>query len=548
VGGFLQSLKNLGTMRLTGIAGVGVAILAFVIYMMARLSSPPMELLYGNLDLTDANQVTKALDTEKVGYELRAGGSEIWVPADQKLSLRVKLADQSLPSGGSVTAGYELFDKSDTLGSTAFMQNVNLLRAMEGELARTIRSIEGVKSARVHLVLPHREVFTREVEEPSASIVLKMEGARRLDKGQVKAIANLVAAAVPKLKPQRISIVDDRGTLLARGTGDDQSAMVENAEDMKLATEERLQRTIEDLLERNLGPDKVRAEVNVDMDFDRVATTQEAFDPDGRVVRSEVNSDENNSTQDQENSSVSVQQNLPDAGANNPGARSLSKEARTQTTTNYEIGKKTTNQVKEMGVIKRISVAVLVDGTYGPPAQGQTKLAYQPLDPKQLEQIGALVRSAVGYDQKRGDQVQVTNLPFAGHDVPESENAEFKLLGFGPDAIEKVASNLGLSVVAILFLLLVLRPLVSRAVEAMAAQAAEGRRMAEAGGQALLAAGPPVLGAGMLSGDVESVDELIDIDKVEGRVKASSIRKIGEIIDKHPEEALAIIRSWIYQE
>jgi flagellar M-ring protein FliF len=201
-----------------------------------------------------------------------------------------------------------------------------------------------------------------------------------------------------------------------------------------------------------------------------------------------------------------------------------------------------------MGVIKRISVAVLVDGTYGPPAQGQTKLAYQPLDPKQLEQIGALVRSAVGYDQKRGDQVQVTNLPFAGHDVPESENAEFKLLGFGPDAIEKVASNLGLSVVAILFLLLVLRPLVSRAVEAMAAQAAEGRRMAEAGGQALLAAGPPVLGAGMLSGDVESVDELIDIDKVEGRVKASSIRKIGEIIDKHPEEALAIIRSWIYQE
>ncbi len=337
--GLLQSLKNLDAMRLTAIAGGGVAVLAFVIFMLARLSSPPMEMLYGNLDLEDANQITHALDTDKVGYELRAGGTEIWVPADQKLPLRVKLADQALPGGGSVTAGYELFDKNDVLGSTAFLQNVNLLRAMEGELGRTIRSIQGVKSARVHLVLPRREVFTREVEEPSASIVIKMEGARRLDKGQVQAIQHLVAAAVPKLKPERISIVDDKGTLLARGSGDEHQAMVENAEDMKLATEDRLQRKIEDMIEKTLGPDKVRAEVSVDMDFDRVATTSETFDPDGRVVRSEVNSDDNNQTQDQENNSVSVQQNLPDAGANNPGARSLSKESRTETTTNYEISK-----------------------------------------------------------------------------------------------------------------------------------------------------------------------------------------------------------------
>jgi len=549
VNGFLQSLRNLGTMRLTGIAGAGVAVLAFVIYMMARLSSPPMEMLYGNLDLTDANQITKLLDTDKVTYELRAGGSEVWVPSDQKLSLRVKLADAALPTGGSIAPGYELFDKSDMLGSTAFVQNVNLLRAMEGELARTIRSIAGVSSARVHLVLPRREVFTREVEEPSASIVLKMEGARRLEHSQVVAIEHLVAAAVPKLKPERISIVDDKGTLLARGNGNEQSAMVENAQDMKLATEQRLQRTIDDILERSLGPDKVRSEVNVDMDFDRIATTQESYDPDSRVVRSEVATDENNQTQDQENNSVSVQQNLPDAGASNPGARSLSKEARNETTTNYEISKTVKNQVKEMGEIRRLSAAVLVDGNWGPPAQGQTKLTYQPLDQKQLDQIAALVRSAVGYDQKRGDQVQVTNLPFAGHDQPEVGTAEFKVLGFDREFIEKVASNLGLSVVAILFLLLVLRPLVSRAVEAMAAQAAEGRRLVgEVGGPALLAAGPPVPGAGMLPEDVESVDELIDIDKVEGRVKASSIRKIGEIVDKHPEEALSIIRAWMYQE
>ncbi len=536
-------------MRLTGIAGGGVAVLAFVIFMMARLSSAPMEMLYGNLDLEDANQITKVLDQDKVGYELRAGGTEVWVPADQKLNLRVKLADQAIPGGGSITSGYELFDKSDVLGSTAFLQNVNLLRAMEGELGRTIRSIQGVKSARVHLVLPRREVFTREVEDPSASIVIKMEGARRLDKGQVQAIQHMVAAAVPKLKPERISIVDDKGTLLARGSGDAHQAAVENAEDQKLATQERLQRAIEDLLEKSLGSDKVRAEVQVDMDFDRVATTQETYDPESRVVRSEVNSEENNQTQDQENSSVSVQQNLPDAGANGAGARSLSKEGRTQTTTNYEISKTTRNQVKEMGEIKRISAAVMVDGTYEPPPAGQTKMVYKPLEQAQLDQITALVQSAIGFDAKRGDKVQVTNMKFAGHDEPDPAAQEFKLLGFDREFIEKVASNLGLSIVAILFLLMVLRPLVSRAVEAMAAQAAEGRRLVgEAGGQGLLTAGPPIPGAGMLPEDVESVDELIDIDKVEGRVKASSIRKIGEIVDKHPEEALSIIRAWMYQE
>jgi flagellar M-ring protein FliF len=202
-----------------------------------------------------------------------------------------------------------------------------------------------------------------------------------------------------------------------------------------------------------------------------------------------------------------------------------------------------------MGEIRRISAAVMVDGTYGPAAQGQTKLTYQPLDQKQLDQIAALVKSAIGFDTKRGDQVEVTNMEFAGHDQPDTSAVDQKILGFDREFVEKIASNLGLSILAILFLLLVLRPLVSRAVEAMAAQAAEGRRLVgEAGGPGLLTAGPPVPGAGMLPEDVESVDELIDIDKVEGRVKASSIRKIGEIVDKHPEEALSIIRAWMYQE
>ncbi|MBY0431506.1 MAG: flagellar M-ring protein FliF, partial [Rhodospirillales bacterium] len=156
-------------MRLTAMAAVAVGVLAFFIYIMARMASPQMDMLYGDLELPDANQIVSRLAAEKVPYEIRKEGSEIWVPKDRKLDLRVRLAEQALPSGGSVT-GYEVFDKSDPLGSTSFMQNVNLVRALEGELSRTIRAIDKVKSARVHLVLPKREVFSRETQEPSASV------------------------------------------------------------------------------------------------------------------------------------------------------------------------------------------------------------------------------------------------------------------------------------------------------------------------------------------------------------------------------------------
>ena len=549
---FVQTLKNLGTARLVTIGGGGLAMLGFLIYLVARISSPPMEMLFGGLELADSNQIVGRLQAEKVPYELRHDGTEVWVPSDKKLDLRVKLAEQQLPSGGSIATGYELFDKSDMMGSTSFVQNVNLLRAMEGELARTIKSINGVKSARVHLVLPKREVFSRDTQDPSATIVLKMDGAGRLSHQQVQAIQHLVATAVPKLKPSRISIVDDKGTLLAKSSDNDAEAMADEADELKLATEQRLQRTIEELLERSIGGDKVRAEVSVEMDLDRSTTTQETYDPDSKVERSTITTEEGEQTKDLENSSVSVQQNLPDAGANNAGARSESKQNRTQETHNYEISKTTKSQIKELGAVKRVTAAVLVDGRYGPPAEGQKTLTYIPRDQKEMDQITSLVKGAIGFNTGRGDQVEVINMAFAGHDQPEADATADKIFGMDKDLVEKIASNLGLSLVAILFLLLVLRPLVSRAVESLAAQAAaaDNRMLGGAGGgTALLGpAMPPAPSLGMLPEELESVDELIDIDKVEGRVKASSIRKIGEIVDKHPEEALSIIRNWMYTE
>lgn len=552
---FLQSLKNLGTTRLMAIVGGGVVVLAFMIYLVARMSSPQMELLYGGLDLADANGIVSRLEAQKIPFELRRDGTEVWVPANRKLELRVKMAEQQLPSGGSVSTGYELFDKGDVLGSTSFVQNVNLLRALEGELARTIRSIDKVKMVRVHLVMPKREAFSRDEQEPSASVVIKTEGNYRLSPQQVQAVQHLVAAAVPKLKPSRISIVDDRGTLLARGTDDPQTVMAQTAQDLKLNTEQRLQRTIEQLLERSVGVGRVRAEVSVEMDMDRVATTNETYNPDGQVVRSQVTVEETEETNDAESSSISVSRNLPDAGANSPGARSQSRQNRTQETVNYEISKIVRNQIKEMGSVKRITAAVLVDGRYGPPAEGTKKLTYIPRDSAEMEQLNALVRTAIGYEPNRGDQVEVTNMPFVGNDEPEPDMSGEQLFGMDRDFIERVASSLGLSIVAILFLLLVLRPLVGRAIDSMSASpaAVDGRRLlSDHGGMApaLLGPGgaPPVPAPDMLSEEMDTVDELIDIDKVEGRVKASSIRKISEIVEKHPEEALSIIRSWMYSD
>ncbi len=547
VNAFLSMLRGLGTMRLAMIGAVGVGVLAFFIYLMTRMASPSMELLYGNLELADANKIVTELQAQKIPYELRREGSEIYVPADKKLDLRVRMAEQNLPGGGA-TLGYEVFDKADAITSTSFVQNVNMARALEGELARTINSIGNVRQARVHLVLPKREMFSRETQEPSASIVLKMNSNQRLNKQQVAAIQHMVAAAVPKLKPHRISIVDDRGTLLARGYDSKEDFLSETAEEQKLATEQRLSRSVEELLERTLGVGKIRAEVTAEMDFDRVVSTQEIYDPESRVVRSEVTVEEGEQSTDSEGNPVTVSGNLPDAGlnSNSSGSRSSNAANRTQSTVNYEISKTIKNQVKEMGTVRRLSVAVLVDGTYSTSEGTRT---YQPRSEQEMDKIASLVRSAIGYDGSRGDQVEVINMQFA---VDELANLEpEKIFGMDREFVEKIAANLGLSIVAILFLLLVLKPLVSRAVENMAARDQRGLLTDQSGFGAPALMGPgavPAPAPGMLPEELEDIDELIDIDKVEGRVKASSIRKIGEIVDKHPDEALSIIRAWMYQD
>jgi len=258
---FMQQLKNLGPARLAAMGGVAVGLIAFIIFFATRFSAAPMELLYGNLSQTDSREITRQLELSGINFQMADNGAEIMVPADQVTRIRLQMAELELPSGGTV--GYELFDNMDALGATNFMQNVNLVRALEGELARTIRSIDGVQSARVHLVMPQREMFTREVQEPTASVYIKMISGR-LDTNQVQAIQHIIAAAVPKLKPADISIVDERGTLLSRTYSDDDNMIAVQQDEARIKLENRLSNAIIAMVESSLGPGKVRAEVRAE--------------------------------------------------------------------------------------------------------------------------------------------------------------------------------------------------------------------------------------------------------------------------------------------
>ncbi|MGF1630235.1 MAG: flagellar basal-body MS-ring/collar protein FliF [Kiloniellaceae bacterium] len=545
-------------------AAVAAGIVAFFIYLTSRLASPDMALLYGELGAQDSGQIIARLEQLNVPYRLSEENGQIFVPQDQVGRTRMVMAEEGLPSGGSI--GYEIFDRSEGLGTTNFVQNINHVRALEGELSRTIRSIASVLQARVHLVLPRRELFSRERQEPSASIIL-MLARNGLDAQQVSSIQHLVAAAVPGLKPAMVSIVDDKGTLLARGTADgDISQTASRAEEMRISYESRLVRTVEEMLSRSLGAGNVRAQITAEMDFDRITENAEIFDPDGQVVRSTQTVEEQASNQDGAPDGVTVGNNLPDALPElDAGAGSQSQTSRTEETVNYEITKTVKTHIREAGMVRRLSVAVMVNGKAA--LDGEGNPTYEPRGVEEIEKITALVRSAVGYDQARGDIIEVVEMPFISLEAGDTATQSV-LLGLEKSDLMRIAELLVLGVVAMLVLLMVVRPLLGRLLEVDEEGTGEGGlgMLPGGGGQAALT-GPDGSAVPRLAGDpgtaiatrvgdnrgtekdfAQEIDQMIDLNQVEGRVRASSVKKIAEIIEKHPEEAVTIIRGWLHAE
>ncbi|MEN6542891.1 flagellar basal-body MS-ring/collar protein FliF [Parvibaculum sp.] len=557
MGGFSNLLKSLGVVRLATLGVVALSLLGFFAYIGLRMSTEPMALLYSDVAQEDAGKIGEALDAQKVPYELRGEGNMIYVPESQVLKLRMALASKGLPSGGTV--GYEIFDNADALGTTNFLQNINHLRALEGELSRTIRSIEGIEGVRVHLVMPERELFSHDKRAPSASIVLKVRGTLAVQ--QVKAIQQLVAAAVEGLTPGHVSIVDERGTLLASGTGDDgQSMITATVEEQRAAYENRLRTHVEDIIQRVVGQDKARVEVTAQMDYNRVTQTSDLFDPNGQVVRStQTVTDASNNTDGKQAQSVSVGNNLPNAnlgGSQDQGMTSQQTSNRNEETVNYEISRTTKTETLEPGRVKRVSVAVLVDGVYAKGADG--KQLYAPRSDQEIAKIQALVKSAIGYDEARGDQVEVVNLQFAETAALEPAAAPVAepFLGLTKADYMRIGELGVLAILAIIAMFFVIRPMLG----GLAANA--GHVVVPALGASPSAGAAAALPApdGMFSGDDISralmdgatqealgTDAMIDIAQVAGKVKHSSVKKIGELVTDHPDESISILRSWLHE-
>ncbi|WP_407148690.1 flagellar basal-body MS-ring/collar protein FliF [Bradyrhizobium sp. ORS 86] len=532
-------LRGLGAARLAAMVAVTAALIGFFAFVIVRVTTPQMTTLFTDLSTEDSSAIVKELERQAVPYELRNDGAIIMVPKDKVTRLRMKLAEGGMPKGGGV--GYEIFDKSDALGTTSFVQNINHLRALEGELARTIRAIDRVQAARVHLVLPERPLFSRETPEPSASIVLRVRGA--LEPQQIRAIRHLVASAVNGLKPQRVSIVDEAGQLLADGATSDADAAV--GDERRTAFEKRMRKQVEDIVSSVVGTGRARVQLSADFDYNKITETSDKFDPEGRVLRSSQTREESSLTADN-SGQVTVNNELPGNQNQDNAARARDQSKKSEETNNYEISRTTKTEVTEAGRVNRISVAVLVDGSYSKNEKGD--LVYQDRSKEELDRIAALVRSAIGFDQKRGDQVEVVNLRFAEPPMATPLPEPTGLLGmlqFTKDDVMYVIELGVMMMLGLVVLFMVVRPLVKRILATDVVPALTGAMpaLAEAGahaGEGTTAA----TGQALIPGG-SAAAQLIDVAQIQGQVHAQAVHRVGELAERNPNETVSIVRQWL---
>lgn len=540
--GIIEFFKTLGPARLAAMAVVTAVLIGFFTFIMLRVTEPTLSPLYTDLAFEDSIQITKLLEAQNVKHEVRDEGAVILAPKEQILRLRMQLAESGLPSGGNV--GYEIFDKSETLGTTSFVQNVNHLRALEGELSRSIRTIRNVRQARVHLVLPKRQLFKRDQKPPSASIAVKLQG--NLGQTQIQAIQHLVASAVEGLNPENVTIIDGKGRLLASGRGADESFLSTRMEERTHQLENRLRNQVEEIISSIVGEGRTRIEVAAEMDFNKITQTSDTFDPDGQVVRStQTRSEQVNAQEKEGNDGVTVGNELPGAADNAGGGAGRNEASNiTQELVNYEISRKTTTEVVQGGRIKRLSVAVLVDGTYEKSADGE--LAYKPRSADELDQIAMLVRSAVGYDQGRGDKIEVVNMQFAeGPDAVFDESGD-ELFAFTKDDYIRFAELGILLIMTLLVLLTVVRPLMKRMFEKTEESPEEGELVIGSDGV------PMIMGENGELVPAENKEEIvhptmkaIEHAQLQGALQADTLIRVGELVNENPEEAAKIIRQWL---
>lgn len=539
VNALLNLIVKAGPTRLFAALTITAIAAAFLLTFVLRMGQEEHALLFAGVETREAAEITQRLEAANIPYEVRGDGSSIFVPRSRVPEARMMLSAEGLPSRGSI--GYEIFDAPDALGQTQFQQNINRLRALEGELARTIASLDGIDSARVHLVLPERQLFQREAEQPSASIVLQLRR-DELTTQQVRAIRNLVASATPGLTANRVTILDETGRLLAAAASSEEGAAADGVDARQAATEERIRRTVTDIVEGVVGVGNARVQVSAEMDFNRVSETSERFDPEGRVVRS-TSTTEETSTDGSSSRGATAGANVPDTTAAASGGGSSNENSSSQETVNYEISRTTRTEVSEGGRVRRLSVAVAVDGVTTPGEGENAAPTYAPRSEEEMQRLTALVRSAVGFNQERGDIVEVVNTQFARAPAPPAPEDPGMLAFLGDLDVMRIIEVVGTLIATLAFVFFVLGPLVGGLLRG-GAPAAMGALPAGAGGAVALPGG--VSGGAMaLPPPEDDIEPAIDIAQIQGRVRASSVKKVAEVVNQHPDESVQIIRGWV---
>lgn len=540
MGGFTAAVQRFGIGRLAAVLGVAAGVAAVLVAVMLRIGQAPDALLYSNLDLREAGEITASLQQAGIKHSTRGDGSTIMVNRDQVGEARLMLAGKGLVTSGSV--GYEIFDNQSVLGQTEFQQNIAEQRALQGELARTILSMRGITSARVQIAMPRRELFQTAAADPTAAVVVGV-GARELTPDQVSAIRNVVASSVPNLKPEKVTVTDTANRTLAAGS-DGQSFTTASAEQAKANTELQMQARIKDLVEGVVGAGAARVTVAADIDHSRSTTQEQRFDPDGQVVRStSTNGSESQDTTGLTDGAATAANNIP--GGDAPAATPLgSRRNDTTETTNYEISNTTTTTIKEPGEVKKLSVSVAVDGVWTPPAEAGGEPSYAPRSEEDMARIKSLVAAAVGIDESRGDKLEVINVRFSRDPAVAGGTEAGSLLdGFTKNDVMRGVELLVLLVTGLLLIFFVLRPLLKTASGSGAVPA-----LAAPGGMAVAALETTLVdGQPQLAAPRSEMEQRLDIARIEGQVKASSIKKVAEFVDKHPEESTAILRSWVHE-
>ncbi|MBY5410016.1 flagellar M-ring protein FliF [Rhizobium leguminosarum] len=550
----IQIFKNFGSLgrtRLMILGGVGAVSIAIVLAAALFVNKPAQETLYVGLDSPDLNQISMALAEGNVDFQVGTDGSSISVPAGMTGKARLMLAERGLPN--SANAGYELFDNVGSLGLTSFMQEVTRVRALEGEIARTIQSISGITAARVHIVMPEVGNFRKAEQKPTASVMIRASATT--GRSAATSIRHLVASAVPGLDVDDVTILDSAGQLLASGDEASNSSLNRSLNIVQNVQQE-VESNIDKALAPFLGMDNFRSSVTADLNTDAQQIQETTYDPESKVERSVRSTKEaQQSQQKQSDSATTVEQNIPQAApaaGGSAGPESQDKSDKREEQTNYEINSKTTATTRNSYKVEKLSIAVVVNKgriakMVGEPAD-QTKVdAY-------LAEMQKIVASAAGIDAKRGDVVTVTAMDFLENQLLEDATGGVRVMDMLSRNLAGIINSLAFVAVAFVVVWMGLRPLV-RSVSGNGSSAAFGDATPEAAGLELpdFAPASGAAGGALMDGfgsdfGFDSTEDLLSLGDDDGnfnrRVKEGPERKLSRMVEINEERAAKILRKW----